>query len=227
MANHKPMHVTTQSTFRFAWGAGTLHVMKRICAVAGPVLVLGVLSGCAAVPDGYADSWAGRTAAAKMCRSMRAFVRAPLDDSGLRRAWFLPFGHYEDGSFDFYAPMASKPGDAASKSFYHKKVGQLTHYLTAPRFAAVLAGCLSRRSGYTRVCQAQTEHAFRASFTDTRSGRSVEILAEEQSTTVLVARKGWNGDLEKSLKYETSEQTPDQSACTKHSLMSQTPKQER
>src|SRR5688500_3538996 len=133
--------------------AAALGVMK-ICGI---VFILSFMSGCAAIPNGYADNSAGRFSAAKMCKSMRAFVRAPLDASGLRRAWFLPFGSYEDGSFDFYAPMASEPSDAPSKAFYDNKVGQLTHYLRAPEFAAALAGCLSNRDGYERLCQSQTE----------------------------------------------------------------------
>jgi hypothetical protein len=137
---------------------------------------------------------------------MRVFVRAPLDASGLRRAWFLPFGSYEDGSFDFYAPMSSEPSDAASKAFYENKVGQLTHYLSAPEFAAALAGCLSKRDDYERGCQSQSEGAFRASFQDEQSGRSVELLATKDSTSVLVAKKGWAGNLEESLMYKPSEE---------------------
>lgn len=177
--------------------------MKNIGAVTGLMLIFGALSGC--FTPGYADNWSGRAAAAKMCGSMRAFVRAPLDDSELRRAWFLPLGSYDDGSFDFYAPMASDPSDAASGSFYKNKVGQLTHYTTAPDFAAALASCLSPSYGYANVFQMQTKDTFRASFTHNRSGRSVEILAKDNSTTVLIAGKGWAGDFEQALVYKPNE----------------------
>lgn len=125
--------------------------------------------------------------------------------------WFLPFGSYEDGSFDFYAPMASEPSDAESKAFYENNVAQLTHYLRAPEFAAALAGCLAAQNGYERVCQSQTENAFRASFKDERTGRSIELLASQDSTTVLVAMKGWGGNLGESLMYKLHEETPNKS----------------
>lgn len=125
--------------------------MNRICTLSAVGSVLGVITGCAAIPEGGTDDRAGR-ASSIACRSMLAFVRAPLDASGLRRAWFLPFGFYDDGSVDFYAPMAAEPSDSASTAFYDRKVGQLTHYLTAPAFAAALSSCLTRHD-HARVCQ--------------------------------------------------------------------------
>lgn len=176
--------------------------MKKIRVIASMVVTLGTASGCATVPDGYADSFAGRAAAAETCRSAREFVRAPLDDSGLRRAWFLPFGSSGDGSIDFYAPMASEPSDAASKKFYWNKVGQLTHYLRAPEFAESLANCLTRRAGFERAGESRTGESFRASFTELRSGRSIEIRATADRSVFLIADRRWNGDLEVALAYE-------------------------
>ena len=192
----KPIARKTRSGLTAALG-----VMTKICGV---ILILGVAPGCAAVPYGYANNSEGRAAAATMCKSMREFVNAPVDASGLRRAWFLNGG-------DFYAPMASDPSDAASRAFYESGVGRLTHYLWAPEFAAALASCLSQKEGYARVCQSQAEDAFRASFEDKQTGRSVELLAAEGVTSVLVAEEGWAGDLEKSLSFSTTEETPNKS----------------
>lgn len=191
--------------------------MKRTRGFGAVALILGFCLGCSAIPEdpaalaGYSDSSEGRAAAAEMCRSMRGFVSARLDSSGLRRAWFLPFGFYDDGSFDFYAPMASEPSDNASRSFYRRKVGQLTHYLRAREFAAALAGCLDERHGYMSVCQSQTAETFRATFTQARSGRSIEIAAADESISLLIAGKGWNGNLEQSLVYRSGGDAPNTS----------------
>ena len=196
--------------------------MKRAHGFATVVLILNCCLGCSAIPEdpaalaGYSHGSEGRAAAAEMCGSMRGFVSAPLDSSGLRRAWFLPLGFYDDGSFDFYAPMASKPSDHASKAFYRRKIAQLTHYLRAPEFAAALAGCLAERRGYVRVCQSQSPEAFRATFTQVKSGRSIEIAATDESASLLIAKKGWNGNLEQSLLYRSGGDSPNkfmQSTC--------------
>ena len=196
--------------------------MIRVNEVAAVALIASMLylgSGCGVVPAGYAKNQGGRVEAADMCESVRAFARAPVDNAGLRRAWFLPFGVYED-AIDFYAPMASSPSDDASKAFYANKVGQLTHYLRAPQFAASVATCLSRRYGYVSVCHRKTEETFRASFRDTRSGRSVEIAAAQKTTSVLIADKAWKGDLEQALTFGSSgDRTPDkymQPTCGMH-----------
>src|SRR5512138_89473 len=120
---------------------GGMKTAFEVAAVACAALVISFASGCGSVPAGYANNSAGRASAAEMCTSMRKFTRASLDAAGVRRAWFLPFGSYDDGSFDFYAPMASSPSDNASKTFYEQRVGQLTHYTRAPEFAEVLASC--------------------------------------------------------------------------------------
>jgi hypothetical protein len=206
----KPLRAfARRSSFSFGF-------MKRSCGLGAVAVTLSLCLGCSATPEdptvlaGYADNSEGQSAAAEMCRSTRQFVSSSLDPSGLRRAWFLPFGSYDDGSFDFYAPMASEPADRASKAFYRRKVGQLTHYLRASDFAAALAGCLTQRHGYVRICQSRTPETFRASFTETRTGRSIEIVAAGESTAVLVAKKGWNGNLEQFL-YRTSEDAPNRS----------------
>lgn len=192
-----------------AW-AGISENPQRICGWCTVALLVSFFLGCSAIPEdpaalaAYADSSVGRAAATEMCRSMRRFVSAPLDSSGLRRAWFLPMDNYDDGSFDFYAPMASAPSDSASKAFYQRKVGQLTHYLRAPEFAAALAGCLAERHGYTRVCQTQTPGTFRATFRQVRSERSIEIAAADESTRLLIAKKGWNGSVQQSLVYPST-----------------------
>jgi hypothetical protein len=153
------------------------------------------IAGCTSISAGDAE----------MCTSMRTFARASLDSSGLRRAWFLPFGAYEDGAVDFYAPMASSPSDDVSRVFYERRVGQLTHYLRAPEFASTLAKCLTPRSGYARLCESQTEDAFRASFRDSVSGRLVEIAAVERNTTILVADKAWKGDLSEAFRFQPAD----------------------
>jgi hypothetical protein len=144
-----------------------------------------------------------------MCESMRAFTRSSLDTSGLRRAWFLPFGSYEDGSFDFYAPMASSPSDDASKAFYDKRVGQLTHYTVAPEFAKALVSCLSARYGYSTSCEAGDEETFRASLADKTTGRLIEISAADDTTSILIAEGGWSGDIAQAMRYSSdAEETP-------------------
>jgi hypothetical protein len=181
--------------------------MKQV-GVSTAAAILYLLSGCSSAPDGRQ----GRGATAELCDSMRSFVAAPLDASGLRRAWFLPFGSYEDGSFDFYAPMASNRSDGPSKAFYERKAGQLTHYLRAPEFAATLASCLTNRHGYLRLCQLITETTFRASFRQTSSGRSVEIAAAEKTTSVLIAEGTWKGNLEQALTFGSDDKAaPDKS----------------
>jgi hypothetical protein len=154
------------------------------------------MTGCAREVLGYADNRAGRTSAKEMCNSVRGFVRASLDGDGLRRAWFLPFGSYDDGSFDFYAPMASDPSDAASKDFYRKRVGQLTHYLAAPDFAEALAACLSRSEGFERTTWQRTKGTARAAFKDLKTSREIVIDASDSTTGILVAADAWNGDIE-------------------------------
>jgi len=169
------------------------------------------VSGCGSVPAGYANNSAGRTSAAEMCTSMRNFTRASLDAAGLRRAWFLPFG-YEDGSFDFYAPMTSSPSDSTSKTFYEQRVGQLTHYTRAPEFAEALASCLRKQHGYVRLCHVGAEEIFRASFIDRKTRRSIEIYAGNDTTSVLIADETWEGDIEQALRYQSNvEETPNKS----------------
>lgn len=108
--------------------------------------------------------------------------------------------------------MASNPSDDASKAFYEHKVGQLTHYLLAPEFAAALSSCLTQRHGYVRLFQAQTAKTFRASLRETRSGRSIEISAAEDTTSLLIAVKEWNGNREEALMFRPrSEATPSKS----------------
>jgi hypothetical protein len=180
--------------------ARPINRIRGLAAMAAMASILCFVSGCAAVQ--------GRAIARERCESVRDFARAQVDASGLRRAWFLPFGSYEDGSYDFYAPMASDPSDDASKAFYDRKVAQLTHYLRAPEFAAVLAGCLQGRYGYERLCQSQTESTFRASFRDKRTGRSVEIWAAARTTGLLIAEKIWNGDLSDALVRNSDDENP-------------------
>lgn len=139
-----------------------------------------------------------------MCKSVRDFVRAPLDDNGLRRAWFLPFGSYEDGSFDVYAPMASDPSDEYSSAFYRKRVGQLTHYHLMPSFASAVASCLSSSRGFSRDRFDLGEDDFRASMRDRRTERRIEVVATSNTVTFLIASADWRGDIEESLKLQLS-----------------------
>jgi hypothetical protein len=150
----------------------------------------------------------------EMCRSVRTFTRASLDAEGMRRAWFLPFGALGDGEVDFYAPMASNPGDDASSAFYHQRVGQLTHYLVAPEFAEALASCLRAQDGYVRSCRARTEETFRASFVDHTTARAIEISASNGITGVLIVRGTWDGDIQQALRFGSrAEWTSDNSAA--------------
>jgi hypothetical protein len=177
-------------------------------AVACTASLVLFMSGCGSVPSGYANNSAGRASASEMCRAVRIFTRSSLDVEGLRRAWFLPFGSSEDGSIDFYAPMASKPGDDASKAFYRQRVGQLTHYAPAPEFAEALASCLRKRDGYVRSCQAKTEDTFRASFVDRTTGRSIELSAANDTTSVLIAAGTWTGDIQHALRFGSDVEHP-------------------
>jgi hypothetical protein len=163
------------------------------------VLASALAAGCATEVPGYANNRAGRDSANEMCGSVRGFLRAPLDDEGLRRAWFLPFGSYDDGSFDFYAPMASDPNDAASSDFYRKRVGQLTHYVDAPDFVEALVTCLSRPKGFERTQWQRTDETARAVLKDQTTSRIVVIYASNSTTSILVAADTWKGDLETSM----------------------------
>jgi hypothetical protein len=176
-------------------------VHKSACVL---VLAAGLVAGCAAEVPGYAKNRHGRASAKEMCISVRSFVRASLDDEGLRRAWFLPFGSYDDGSFDFYAPMASDPSDAASSAFYEKRVGQLTHYVDAPEFVEALATCLSVSEGFERTDWQRTEEVARAAFRDHKSGRIVAMRASDSTTSILIATDTWKGDIEASMAWPKS-----------------------
>ena len=175
------------------------------------------LSACATLSDGYADNLAGIRARAEMCKGMRSFVRAPLDDTGLRRAWFLPLGSYDDGSFDFYAPMASTPSDEYSSAFYSSGVGQLTHYHVMPSFASSISKCLSTYRGFSRDTLELTEDSFRVSIRDRRLDRNIEILATSDSTntlaggatSILIADATWDGDIDQALDYKASRNCED------------------
>ena len=172
-------------------------------------LALVAVSDCqAGAPQGYANNRAGRVTHAEMCRSMRTFVRAHLDDTGLRRAWFLPFGNYDDGSFDFYAPMGANPGDDASHAFYEHRVGQLTHYLLAPEFAEALMSCLTRSEGFRRASWVLAENEARGEVRDARSKRRIVIRAKDSTTAILIADEKWHGDLEANLIWPGCETQP-------------------
>lgn len=191
---------------------GVMKTALEVTAVGCAGLFISLASGCGSVPAGYANNSAGRASAAEMCTSVRSFTRAPLDSAGLRRAWFLPFGSYEVGSFDFYAPMASSPSDDASKAFYERRVGQLTHYTRAAEFAEALASCLRKQHGYVDICHAGTEKTFRASFIDRKTRRSIEISASNDTTSVLIAHEAWQGDIDEALRYQPNvEETPSKS----------------
>jgi hypothetical protein len=166
--------------------------------------LLGVAAsvGCSTTPYGFVDNWAGRRSTAELCHGMRTFTRAPLDEAGLRRAWFLPLGSGADG-IDMYAPMTAQPFDAAANSFYGARAAQLTHYRTPPEFAAALASCLTERYGYNRSSHSMTNTTFRASFTDQSFGRSVTIVATDGTTRILIADKSWNGNPNDALEHGT------------------------
>ena len=177
---------------------GMSDVLKAACVA---VVAMALIAGCATGVPGYADNHAGRSSAREMCNSVRSFVRASLDEDGLRRAWFLPFGSYDDGSFDFYAPMASDPSDVASMEFHEKRVGQLTHYLSAPDFAEALATCLSRSEGFERTNWQRSGHTARAAFNDLKYSRKVVIDASDSTTRILIAAGAWNGDVKASMAW--------------------------
>ena len=162
------------------------------------------LTSCASLTEGYADNWAGFQSRGEMCESVRGFVRSPLSEDGQRRASFLPFGNYEDGSFDFYAPMASDPSDEHSSAFYRNRVGQLTHYLLMPDFASAVSSCLSSFRGFSRDRFDLGENDFRASIRDRRTERRIEVVATRNTATFLVVAADWDGDIEASLKRPSS-----------------------
>ena len=170
-----------------------------------------VSSSCASLTEGYADNWAGFRSRGEMCESVRNFVRAPLDENGLRRAWFLPFGSYEDGSFDFYAPMASEPSDEYSSAFYRNGVGQLTHYHLMPEFASAVASCLSSFRGFSRDGFSLEDGDFRASIRDRRTKRQIEVVATSNAAAFLIASAEWTGDIEQSLKRQSCDDCIDES----------------
>lgn len=139
-----------------------------------------------------------------MCGSAREFVRAPLGDDGLRRAWFLPFGSYEDGSFDLYAPMGSDPSDEHSSTFYSNGVGQLTHYHSTPGFASLVTKCFSSIRGFSRSRFEATDDTFRASVTDRRMNRRIEVAASRGIATFRIASAEWTGDIEDALERDST-----------------------
>lgn len=175
-------------------------------AVIGALLPL--LSSC--VPSyGYANNRDGDRSRAEFCDTVRRFVRAPLDSEGLRRAWFLPMGAYEDGdalSIDFYAPMAARPSDEHSRAFYRDRVGQLTHYTTSPEHGFEMAKCLSGRHGFKSKTLEMQEAHMRGSFVDNRSKRRIEIQATEETSTILIASVEWTGDVGESMRYRCDAQ---------------------
>jgi hypothetical protein len=174
------------------------NALKLTCLI---VLSATQTVGCATKVSGYANNRAGRTSANEMCTSVRGFVRESLNNEGLRRAWFLPIGAYDDGSFDFYAPMASDPSDGASSNFYRNRVGQLTHYVTAPDFAEALATCLSRAEGFERTNWQQTDEKAHAAFRDLVTSRIVVIDASNSVTAILIAAGTWKGDITTSMAW--------------------------
>ncbi len=160
-----------------------------------------VLTACTPT-YGFQKSLTGNRLQAEFCESVRGFVRAPLDDDGLRRAWFLPTGIYEDGSIDFYEPMASRPSDDAAEQFYGQRAGQLTHYTTADEFGFELSKCLVKSKGFKRHVREIDEenNLMRGSFTDETQFRRIEVRAFEGVTSILVAAADWSGDLEIALE---------------------------
>ena len=161
------------------------------------------LSGCSPT-YGFTNTRAGNDLRSEFCDSVRTFVRAPLDEEGLRRAWFLPPGFYEDGSFDFYAPMSSEPPDDAASEFYNKRAGQLTHYTTAPQFAFELSKCLSPGAGFARVRRDLDDAAFSGSYVDNLENRVIEVRAQNQTTSILVADSDWTGDILDAMVFDCS-----------------------
>ncbi len=172
------------------------RIIGRIMLIAASSILL---SACTSLTEGYANSWVGFQARAEMCKSAREFVRSPLPDEGLRRAWFLPFGSYDDGTFDFYAPMGSDPSDEHSSAFYKNYVGQLTHYLSKPEFASAVTKCFSTLRGFSQDRFELGEDEFRASMRDRKTGRRIEVAARNDTVTFLVASGDWSGKIEKLL----------------------------
>lgn len=168
----------------------------RTSLLAGIALLSVGFAGCASLTEGYANNRAGFQARNEMCKSVRTFVRAPLGNDGARRAWFLPFGVYSDGSVSFYAPMASDPRDDFSIAFYENNVGQLTHYHVMPDFAPIVASCLRSGHGFSRRQHEKTDDGFRGSYRDVRMNRRIEVAASRARAGFLVAAADWGGDIE-------------------------------
>ncbi|MEL7187508.1 MAG: hypothetical protein AAFN50_13910 [Pseudomonadota bacterium] len=184
---------------------------SRIGRVAAIATLSFLLSSCASLTEGYADSWGGFRARSEMCKNVRGFVRSPLPEDGLRRVWFLPFGSYDDGSVDFYAPMASDPSDEHSSAFYSNRVGQLTHYLFMPEFASAVSNCLSSFRGFSHGKFDLGEDHFRASIRDRKTDRRIEVAADGNTATFLIASANWSGDIEVSLKRQSAVDCEDES----------------
>lgn len=156
------------------------------------------LSGCSH-SYGFTKTRVGNELRSEFCDGVREFVRAPLDEHGLRRAWFLPLGVYEDGSIDFYAPMSSKPSDAAASEFYNKRAGQLTHYTTAPQFAYEFSKCLLRGEGFVHVHRNLSDEVFSGSYLDDRHNRVIELRAKNRTTSIFIAHADWTGDISEAM----------------------------
>lgn len=167
------------------------------------ILVLAcILSGC--VPSyGFTVSFFGNPLRVEFCESVRTFVREPLDDDGLRRAWFLPFG-YDENSIDFYAPMSAKPMDDAALAFYEQRAGQLTHYARAPEFAFEFSKCLTKRHGFSVSNREMLEDSMRGSFLDNQRHRIIELRATSDTTAILIASRDWGGNMDESMSVACS-----------------------
>lgn len=118
----------------------------------------------------------------------------------------MPLGVYEDGSIDFYAPMSSEPSDDAASEFYSKRAGQLTHYTTAPEFAFELSRCLSRGAGFVRVRRDLNDDGFSGSYVDEIQNRVIEVRAQNQTTSILIADTDWTGDIVDVMAFDCSSQ---------------------
>ncbi len=128
---------------------------------ASAVVVAIILAGCQSAPPGFANNSAGRAGYHRFCTAVLSFVRAPVDTSGLRRAWFLPFV-YNDERIDMYAPMKADPSDELALAFYNDGGAQLTHYVFAPEYAKAFSSCLTKQDGFTRVVWRPSGKAFHA-----------------------------------------------------------------
>ena len=177
------------------------RIIGRIMLIATSSVLL---SACASLTEGYANSWAGFQSRSEMCKSAREFVRSPLPDDGLRRAWFMPFGSYDDGTIDFYAPMGADPFDEHSNAFYKNRVGQLTHYLLKPKFASAVTSCFSTFRGFSQDRFELSEDDFRASIRDRKTKRRIEVAARNDTVTFLVASGDWSGKIEELLYGQSS-----------------------